>query len=107
MPSFTARVHDVVRRIPRGTVLSYGEVAARAGAPRAARMVGYALARGNDLPWWRVVARDGSISLPDPDGAEQRRRLRTEGVRFRDGRVSTRHELHEPSRTRARPKSPS
>lgn len=85
--TFTERVHRVVRRIPRGKVLAYGDVAMLAGAPRAARMIGYALARGEDLPWWRVVARDGRIALPDPDGADQRRRLRAERVRFEGGRV--------------------
>lgn len=89
--TFTSRVGKVVRAIPRGKVLSYGEVAARAGAPRAARMVGYALKRLEGVPWWRVLAADGSISLPDPDGAEQRRRLEAEGVRFARGRIMPDH----------------
>lgn len=88
MPSFTSRVHAVVRRIPRGKVLAYGDVARMAGAPRVARMVGYALRRGEGLPWWRVVAADGRIAIREvASRREQERRLRAEGVRFAEGRV--------------------
>lgn len=79
------RVREIVRAIPLGTVLSYGEVAARAGL-RSARLVGRILAEdGHDIPWHRVVRADGSCA---PHIAqEQAQRLRAEGVLLVDGRV--------------------
>ena len=80
------RIYAVVRRIPRGRVASYGEVAERAGVGRGARQVGYALHALSDLadvPWHRVVNARGEIS-PRASGFEvpQRRLLEREGVRF-------------------------
>jgi methylated-DNA-protein-cysteine methyltransferase related protein len=69
-----------------GTVLSYGEVAAEAGRPGAARAVGRVLAReGATLPWWRVVTADGRL-VPGHE-REHAVRLRAEGVHCVDGRV--------------------
>jgi methylated-DNA-protein-cysteine methyltransferase-like protein len=83
-----ARILAVVRRIPRGSVMTYGQVAAAAGMPRGARVVGYAL-RGckGAVPWQRVVGlrRKGRahVTLKDPVGAAlQRKLLEKEGVRF-------------------------
>jgi methylated-DNA-protein-cysteine methyltransferase-like protein len=80
------RVRDVVAAIPAGSVLAYGEVAARAGLPGQARLVGRILAEdGHDLPWHRVLRADGT---PAPHlAAEQLARLRTEGVLADGGRV--------------------
>lgn len=86
MASFTQRVEEVVRRLRRGDVVTYGEVAAEAGSPGAARAVGNVLARGGDLPWWRVVPADGRLAPHLAD--EQARRLRGEGVEVSDGRVT-------------------
>ena len=91
--TFTERVYDVVRRVPYGRIVSYGGVAAILGQPRAARGVGqalYALPDGSDVPWWRVVNRNGEISIRGvPHGERiQRELLRGEGVRFdRRGRI--------------------
>jgi len=52
----------VVRRIPRGTTLSYGEVALRAGKPGGARAVVRALHQLIDIPWWRVARHDGTLA---------------------------------------------
>jgi methylated-DNA-protein-cysteine methyltransferase-like protein len=83
---FEARVARVLLGLRPGEVVSYGEVAAEAGTPGAARAVGSLLRRGlPDVPWWRVVRSDGSIASPSP--AEQERRLREEGVAVSDGRV--------------------
>jgi methylated-DNA-protein-cysteine methyltransferase-like protein len=52
------RIHDVVSRIPRGRIATYGQVARLAGLPRQARLVGYALhalPTGTSIPWQRVV----------------------------------------------------
>jgi len=84
------RVYAAVRRIPRGRVATYGQVAALAGLGRQARQVGYALHAlpwEGLAPWHRVVNARGAISLPPRGGADvtQRLRLEREGVRF-DGR---------------------
>lgn len=94
--AFTQRVYEVVRRIPRGRVVSYGGVAALLGTPRAARGVGqalHALPDDTDVPWWRVVNRNGEISIRGVlHGATlQRQLLRREGVRFdASGRIDWR-----------------
>jgi methylated-DNA-protein-cysteine methyltransferase-like protein len=89
-----ARIWAVVRRIPRGRVMTYGEVAARAGLPRGARTVGRAMAASPEaLPWQRVVGlrRPGiaHVTIRDPLAAGlQRALLLREGVRFRrDGGI--------------------
>ena len=91
-----SRIYAVVRRIPRGTVATYGEVAAKAGYPHAPRLAGYALyalPEGTPLPWHRVVGAGGRLSLArlSPDGAlTQRMRLEREGLKFdARGRVVT------------------
>lgn len=87
---FAWEVHAVVGEIPEGRVLTYGDVAALCGSPRAARGVGSAL-RGlphdTAIPWWRVINAQGRISLPGAAGTLQRKLLRREGIRFRDGAV--------------------
>jgi methylated-DNA-protein-cysteine methyltransferase-like protein len=91
LPAGWSIFYRVVRRIPRGRVSTYGEVALAAGKPRAARQVGYALAalRGSahDVPWQRVCGArprgHAAVSLLDPVGAAvQRRLLEAEGVEF-------------------------
>jgi methylated-DNA-protein-cysteine methyltransferase-like protein len=84
------KIFTVIRAIPRGRVMTYGQVAKAAGLGRAARAVGTALrAHGSSLPWQRVLGqrRPGlaSISIKDPVGAAmQKKLLLKEGVRFRD-----------------------
>ena len=85
-------VYAIVRRIPPGTVASYGQVAELAGSPGAARQVGYALAAlpsSTDAPWHRVLNARGAISpRSGGDAITQRLRLEREGVHFgQDGRV--------------------
>lgn len=80
-------VYRVVRRIPAGRVASYGQVAAIAGMPRAARQVGYALHAldpGTTVPWHRVVNAQGRISARGPTEAVlfQRSLLEAEGIQF-------------------------
>ncbi len=97
LPAGWTRYYRIVRRIPRGRVATYGDVARVAGKPHGARQVGYALAalRGakHDVPWQRVLgARPrgmAAISILDPVGAAvQQQLLEREGVRFDDrGRV--------------------
>lgn len=83
---FESVVHEVVRSIPAGEVLSYGEVAAEAGRPGAARAVGRIMATSaGSLPWWRVVTATGRL-VPGNE-TEHRRRLRAEGVDVGDRHV--------------------
>ena len=77
--------YRVIRRIPRGRVMTYGDVAIAAGRPGNARRVGYALHALKDtrVPWWRVVNAQGGISIRGGfgEGAEiQRDLLEAEGV---------------------------
>jgi methylated-DNA-protein-cysteine methyltransferase-like protein len=76
------RMLRVVRRIPRGRVATYGDIAYAAGYPGAARQVAWALHGSRGLPWQRVVGAGGKILLTGHPGFEQRLRLQQEGVRF-------------------------
>lgn len=81
------RFRQVVADLATAEVVSYGEVARRAGRRGAARAVGAFLAEhGASLPWWRVVRADGSLAVHRP--AEQARRLRAEGVEVVGGQVA-------------------
>lgn len=87
-PRFYRLVYRVVRRVPRGKVVTYGQVAAILGQPRGARAVGVALGalRGplvESVPWHRVINAAGRCSHRDGFWAGlQRERLEEEGVRF-------------------------
>jgi len=85
VPDFTEAVVAVLQGLGPGDVTTYGEVAAEAGFPGAARAVGNVLRTVPDLPWWRVVSATGRL-VP---GHEQRHAelLRAEGVTVRDRRV--------------------
>ena len=81
------RIYAVVRRIPRGRVATYGQIAVLAGCAGHARQVGYALhalGDGTTVPWHRVLNARGAISLRSAPGAEltQRMLLEREGVPF-------------------------
>lgn len=80
------RIFAIVRRIPRGRVATYGQVASLAGLRGGARRVGYALfslSSATALPWQRVVNAQGGISLdPTASGLTQRLLLENEGVLF-------------------------
>lgn len=90
-PSNYARIYAAVRRIPRGRVATYGQIAMVAGLPRQARLVGYALSAvplESGIPWHRVINAAGRISLRRTDsggGVTQRLLLEREGVRFDGG----------------------
>lgn len=83
MTEMTERVIDIIRSIPAGEVMTYGEVARAAGYARGARQVSRILHSCSDkygLPWHRVVGAGPRISLPDERGEVQRRLLEEEGV---------------------------
>jgi methylated-DNA-protein-cysteine methyltransferase related protein len=89
------KIYATVRKIPRGRVTTYGNVARLAGLPGQPRLVGYALSAlrdGTALPWHRVINAQGRLSLErvgSSSGLTQRVRLEREGVKFdAAGRVS-------------------
>lgn len=89
------RIYAVVRRIPRGRVATYGQIAVLAGMPRQPRVIGYALhalPAGTTVPWHRVINARGMVSVRGGGSGEeigQRLRLEREGVAFdARGRVS-------------------
>lgn len=86
-------IYAVVRRIPRGKVASYAQIAYAAGFPGRARMVGRALSDGGGgpkLPWHRVINAQGRIAQPKSSEGyvEQKSRLIAEGVLFDGDRIS-------------------
>ena len=89
-----ARIYAVVKRIPKGRVATYGQVASLAGISGHARLVGYALSvlpQGSHVPWHRVINAKGRISMRSEPGWEDHQRLllEAEGVLFDvDGKVS-------------------
>ena len=86
MLPFKQRVIEIVRLIPYGKVVSYGQVALYLGLPRSAREVGWVLnsTEGKvDLPWWRVINRNGFITIKGTrfnTPVVQKRLLEAEGI---------------------------
>ena len=106
-------IYRIVRKIPRGSVLSYGDIGRIVGTgPRQVAAAMRACPAG--LPWHRVVGAGGEIKLPAEAGFEQRFRLQSEGVTFRGSRVEMKqHEVRltaaksqakSKSKTRTRPR---
>lgn len=83
---FATAVAAVLDALEPGDVVTYGEVAAEAGYPGAARAVGTYLRDSRGHSWWRVVATDGRL-VPGHE-REQARRLRAEGATVENGRVA-------------------
>jgi methylated-DNA-protein-cysteine methyltransferase related protein len=101
------RIHDVISRIPRGRVATYGQIARLARMPGQARLVGYALhalPAGTSVPWQRVVNAQGAISTPSEHATRQQRLLEREGIRFdARGRIPLASFQWRPRRSRAAP----
>ena len=83
------RIYSAVRKIPKGKVASYGQIATLIGSPRASRVVGWALRTlkpTTNVPWHRVVNKDGMISIENmttPKEA-QAAKLREEGINIEE-----------------------
>jgi len=85
-----SRVYALVKRIPKGRVITYGQLARATRLPGGARAAGRAMAacpRGQAIPWHRVVAAGGRIAVREPFASLQRRLLESEGARLSGGRV--------------------
>lgn len=85
MSKFKEKVYEIVRMIPEGQVVSYGQVALMAGVPRAAIQVGWVLHISDEsdkLPWWRVINNAGRISTTcmEHNATMQKELLQKEGV---------------------------
>jgi methylated-DNA-protein-cysteine methyltransferase related protein len=93
--SFRETVYEYVAEIPEGRVMTYGQLAALSGHPRAARIVGGIAHFGpEDLPWHRVVYKDGRLAGAFPGGrTEQAKRLEEEGVEIQGFRVKIENTL--------------
>lgn len=98
------RIVDCLRAVPRGRVAHYGQIAAQAGLPGRARLVGWVLRTSDDpgLPWHRILRAGGHSAFAQSSALyrEQRKRLAAEGVRLERGRVNLaqygwRHDLDE------------
>ncbi|MEK4487563.1 MGMT family protein [Psychrobacillus sp. FSL H8-0484] len=87
MNPFTERVIQIIKAIPQGKVMTYGQIAKEAGSPRGARQVVrilHAMSAKHKLPWHRVINIKGEIAIPDEETAySQRAMLEAEGVCFR------------------------
>lgn len=88
---YTLRVIEVIKAIPEGRVMTYGQIAAMAGSPRGARQVVrilHSLGRRYKLPWHRVVNAKGEIAIQDEEGhAMQILYLKDEGVDLDDNGI--------------------
>lgn len=84
MQTFTEKAVNVIKQIPPGKVMTYGQVAATAGSPRAARQVTrilHSMSGKYNLPWHRIVNKQGQIALKDKEARSyQRESLKEEGV---------------------------
>lgn len=95
----TNRIWLALAQVPRGHVVTYGGLAALAGAPGAARLVGHTLRKlpgGSSLPWHRVINAQGRISLPQPAAQRQVALLEAEGITLLNGRVDLKKYLWQP-----------
>lgn len=103
-------IYKFVKHVPRGNVITYGDVARRLHLRGGARVAGYAMAacpNGHGIPWHRVVGAGGRIRLREPLAALQRKLLQTEGVQFIETRVDIARHLWKDAKRRAKHKAPS
>src|SRR5258708_1121065 len=99
---FRDRVQSLVAQIPRGRVMTYGQIAALCGSPRAARIVGGVAHFGDEsLPWQRVVHKDGTLAAGYPGGVDGHRQvLQAEGIEInKNYQVNVKELLWQPKLT--------
>jgi methylated-DNA-protein-cysteine methyltransferase related protein len=98
------RIYDAVTRIPRGRVVTYGQLARLLRVPGCARAVGFAMAgcpSGKGIPWHRVVGAGGRLLPREPYSSKQRMLLETEGTTFAGMKVDM--AVHEWKRSKKAP----
>ncbi|MEY8343600.1 MGMT family protein [Niallia circulans] len=100
MNPFTKKAVEIITDIPEGKVMTYGQIAAVAGSPRAARQVVrvlHTLSEKYQLPWHRVLNSKGCIGLSGEHAQLQRRLLEAEGIVFQqNGSLNLREYGYEP-----------
>ncbi|UPM53677.1 MGMT family protein [Gottfriedia acidiceleris] len=91
MESFTSRAIEIIKNIPPGKVMTYGQVAKLAGSARGARQVVrilHSMGQKYQLPWHRVINAKGEIGIQDEEGfLKQKRLLQNEGIKFTSERI--------------------
>lgn len=100
--SLREKAYSIARRIPKGKVTTYGQIAKLAGNPKASRAVGMFMKtnpHAPEVPCHRVVGKDGSLTGFSADGGVERKRemLETEGVLFKGDKVDMTTSLWQPS----------
>jgi methylated-DNA-protein-cysteine methyltransferase related protein len=105
-----SRIYETVKRIPRGRVITYGQLALLLRVPGGARTVGFAMAgcpSGQGIPWHRVVGAGGKLLPREPYASKQRMLLETEGTQFSGMKVNlAAHKWNPPKSTPPRAKQP-
>ncbi|MDQ0113387.1 MGMT family protein [Paenibacillus harenae] len=101
MQPFTQRVIDIIKHIPEGRVMTYGQVAEQAGSRRGARQVVrilHAMSNAHKLPWHRVVNAKGEVAIPDDEGRFlQMMHLQGEGIEVSEsGKLDLERYRHSP-----------
>ena len=97
-------LYKLVKRIPRGRVLTYGALARAVRLPGGARTAGRAMAvtpRGKGIPWHRVLGAGGKILIREPYASLQKRLLESEGIHVMESRINLKKHLWTPPRTKA------
>jgi methylated-DNA-protein-cysteine methyltransferase related protein len=103
-------VYRLVKQIPRGRVLSYGDVARLARLRGGARTAGHAMAAtpsGQGIPWHRVLGADGKLLIREPYASLQRKLLESEGVVVVESRIKMKQYLWAPAAKKKSAKNPS
>ncbi|MFZ0038991.1 MAG: MGMT family protein [Candidatus Acidiferrales bacterium] len=98
-------IYRLVKRIPRGRVTTYGEIARALKVRGGARVVGYAMAgspSGQGIPWHRVVGAGGKLIIREPYASLQRRMLESEGVEIPGTRINYKQYGWSPARKAVR-----
>ena len=97
MTEFTETVLEIIQSIPRGYVMTYGQIAAYADNPRGARQVSrilHSMSEKYNLPWWRVINSKGSISLTGEGGFMQGELLSQEGIKVINKKIDLEKHLY-------------
>jgi len=98
MTDFTKQVLDIIKSIPEGKVMTYGQIAAIAGSPRSARQVSrilHSMSGAHKLPWHRVINSKGGISLPGEAGFVQAEMLLHEGIKVQNKQINLKEYLYQ------------
>ncbi|XMB72909.1 MGMT family protein [Mycoplasmatota bacterium WC30] len=97
MTEFTLQVIDIIKGIPKGKVMTYGQIAANAGNPWGSRQVSrilHSMSSSYGLPWHRVINSKGEISLKGEGKFIQEELLFSEGIEVKNGKIDLNTYLH-------------